>query len=86
MESEKSISWIEINKRHGFSGMYRMDTFAPVFKNSDMYTWIFTGIALAMIFFAKCIKEIIDIRMMGRMTPQERKVVLEKRNYYDNHA
>ena len=51
-----------------------------------MNTWMFTGIAVAMVFFAKCIKEIIDIRMMGRMTPQERKVVLEKRNYYDNHA
>lgn len=39
-----------------------------------------------MVFAAKCTKELVDVRAMGRMVPQERKAVLERRNFYDNHA
>ncbi len=51
-----------------------------------MYVWLFIGIALAMVFLAKCAKEISDVRVMGHMAPQEMKSVLQKRKYYDNHA
>ncbi len=51
-----------------------------------MTNWLFIGGIMFMVFVAKCIKELIDVRAMGRMMPQERKVVLERRNFYDNHA
>lgn len=41
---------------------------------------------VSMLFAAKCFKELSDVRSMSRMTPQERKAVLERRNFYDNHA
>ncbi len=37
-------------------------------------------------FMAKFIKEMSDVRALGKMTQQEKVVVFEKRNYYDNHA
>lgn len=59
----------------------------PVFKKDNVMTnWLFIGGIMLMVFVAKCIKELIDVRAMGRMMPQERKVVLERRNFYDNHA
>ena len=51
-----------------------------------MTNWLIIGGILFMVFAAKCTKELIDVRAMGRMMPQERKVVLERRNFYDNHA
>lgn len=41
---------------------------------------------VSMLFAAKCFMELSDVRSMSRMTPQERKAVLERRNFYDNHA
>ena len=41
---------------------------------------------MILFFVAKCIKEVADVRALGRMVPQERKVVLERRNFYENHA
>ena len=51
-----------------------------------MTNWLFIGGAMLLVFVVKCIKEVADVRAMGRMVPQERKVVLERRKFYDNHA
>ena len=51
-----------------------------------MTNWFFIGGIMLLVFVVKCIKEVADVREMGRMVPQERKVVLERRNFYDNHA
>ena len=51
-----------------------------------MTNWLIIGALMLLIFAFKCIKELIDVRAMGKMVPQERKVVLERRNFYDNHA
>ena len=59
----------------------------PVFKKVNVMTnWLFIGFTMLLVFVIKCIKELKDVRAMGRMVPQERKVVLERRNFYDNHA
>ncbi len=59
----------------------------PVFKKGNIMTnWLLIGGAMFLVFVVKCIKELIDVRAMERMVPQERKVVLERRNFYDNHA
>jgi hypothetical protein len=64
------------------------NTFAPGFKKKEMVmtNWLFIGGAMLLVFVVKCIKEVTDVRAMARMVPQERKVVLERRNFYDNHA
>lgn len=63
------------------------DTFAPGFKKRIfMANWLLIVGIMVMVFVAKCIKELADVRAMGRMVPQERRTVLEKRNFYDNHA
>lgn len=70
-----------------FAERVRRIPLRPVFKKSNVMTnWLFIGGAMLLIFAAKCVKELIDVRAMGRMMPQERKVVLERRNFYDNHA
>jgi Sec-independent protein translocase protein TatA len=51
-----------------------------------MTNWLFIGGAILVVFAAKCIKEIADVRAMGKMAREERCVVLERRNFYDNHA
>jgi hypothetical protein len=51
-----------------------------------MTNWLFIGGAMLLVFVVKCIKEVTDVHAMARMLPQERKVVLERRNFYDNHA
>ncbi len=51
-----------------------------------MTNWLLIGGMMLLVFIAKCIKELIDVRAMGRMVPQDRKTVIEKRNFYDNHA
>jgi hypothetical protein len=51
-----------------------------------MTNLLFIGCAILLVFVAKCIKEVADVRALGRMVPQERKVVLERRNFYENHA
>lgn len=51
-----------------------------------MANWLLIVGIMVMVFVAKCIKELADVRAMGRMVPQERRTVLEKRNFYDNHA
>ncbi|MBQ2112484.1 MAG: hypothetical protein II194_04575 [Bacteroidales bacterium] len=51
-----------------------------------MTNWLIIGGIMLCVFTAKCIKELIDVRAMSRMVPQERKTVLERRNFYDNHA
>lgn len=48
-------------------------------------TLIIIGV-VSLIFVTKCFKELADVRSMDRMTPQEKKAVLERRNFYDNHA
>ena len=59
----------------------------PVLKKVNVMTnWLFIGFTMLLVFVIKCIKELKDVRAMGRMVPQERKVVLERRNFYDNHA
>ena len=59
----------------------------PVFKKEMVMTnWLFIGGAMLLVGVVKCIKEVTDVRAMARMVPQERKVVLERRNFYDNHA
>ena len=59
----------------------------PVLKKGNVMTnWLFIGGAMLLVFVVKCIKEVTDVRAMARMLPQERKVVLERRNFYDNHA
>jgi hypothetical protein len=55
-------------------------------KEMVMTNWLFIGGAMLLVFVVKCIKEVTDVRAMARMLPQERKVVLERRNFYDNHA
>ena len=64
------------------------NTFAPGFLKKEMVmtNWLFIGGAMLLVFVVKCIKEVTDVRAMARMVPQERKVVLERRNFYDNHA
>ena len=64
------------------------NTFAPnkIKKEMVMTNWLFIGGAMLLVFVVKCIKEVTDVRAMARMVPQERKVVLERRNFYDNHA
>ena len=67
--------------------MIRGHTFAPGFKKGNFMTnWLFIGFTMLLVFVIKCIKELKDVRAMGRMVPQERKVVLERRNFYDTHA
>lgn len=51
-----------------------------------MTNLLFIGCAILLVFVAKCIKEVVDVRALGRMVPQERKEVLERRNFYENHA
>lgn len=52
----------------------------------NMGNWILiVGVILAAV-MAKFIKEMSDVRALGKMTQQEKVVVFEKRNYYDNHA
>ena len=51
-----------------------------------MTNWLIIGGLMILVFAVKCIKELLDVRAMARMVPQERKVVLERRNFYDNHA
>ncbi len=51
-----------------------------------MTNWLFIGGTMLLVFAAKCIKELADVRAMEKMAQQERYVVLEKRNFYDNHA
>ena len=51
-----------------------------------MENWLCIAGAVIIIFAAKCIKELSDVREMGKMAPQERRDILEKRNFYDNHA
>lgn len=59
----------------------------PVLKKEMVMTnWFFIGGIMLLVFVVKCIKEVTDVRAMARMVPQERKVVLERRNFYDNHA
>lgn len=41
---------------------------------------------IAAVFGYKCIKELIDVNSMEKMTTHERLQVLEKRHFYDNHA
>lgn len=44
-------------------------------------------VAAVLITFAiKCVKEIVDVRKMAVMAPQERHDVIERRHFYDNHA
>ena len=47
-----------------------------------MANWLLIVGIMVMVFVAKCIKELADVRAMGRMVPQERKAVIEKRNFY----
>lgn len=51
-----------------------------------MANWLLIGAFVALVFMVKCIKELGDVRAMSRMTQKERCVVLERRNFYDNHA
>ena len=51
-----------------------------------MTNWLFIGGIMLLVFVVKCIKEVADVRALERMVPQERKLLLEKRNFYDNHA
>lgn len=51
-----------------------------------MENWLFIAAIISVMFAVKCVKELIDVRRMERMKPQERRVVLENRNFYDNHA
>ena len=55
-------------------------------KEMVMTNWFFIGGIMLLVFVVKCIKGVTDVRAMARMVPQERKVVLERRNFYDNHA
>ena len=55
-------------------------------KENTMTNLLLIGCAMILFFVAKCIKEVADVRALGRMVPQERKVVLERRNFYENHA
>lgn len=68
--------------------MLDVNTFAPDFSKHLIIMvncLIIIGV-VSMLFAAKCFKELSDVRSMSRMTPQERKAVLERRNFYDNHA
>jgi len=51
-----------------------------------MANWLIIGGILLSAFVAKQIKEMSDVRSLERMAPEERIVVFERRNFYDNHA
>lgn len=51
-----------------------------------MANWLFIGGMIFLVFVAKCIKEIIDVRAMRKMTKEYLVGTLERRNFYDNHA
>jgi hypothetical protein len=51
-----------------------------------MTNWLFIGGMMFLVFVAKCIKEIIDVRAMRKMTKEYLVGTLERRNFYDNHA
>lgn len=51
-----------------------------------MTNWLFIGGMIFLVFVAKCIKEIIDVRAMRKMTKEYLVGTLERRNFYDNHA
>ncbi len=79
--------YIEINVCWNFTDVVTDNTFAPGLKTGYYMTnWLIIGGIMLCVFTAKCIKELIDVRAMSRMVPQERKTVLERRNFYDNHA
>ena len=51
-----------------------------------MANWLFIGGMIFLVFVAKCIKKIIDVRAMRKMTKEYLVGTLERRNFYDNHA
>ena len=51
-----------------------------------MTNWLFIGGVIFLVFVAKCIKEIIDVRAMRKMTKEYLVGTMERRNFYDNHA
>jgi len=51
-----------------------------------MNNWLLIGATLLLVFVAKCIKELNDVKEMSSMNPNEKEAVLVRRNFYDNHA
>lgn len=51
-----------------------------------MGAWFLICVTLFIIFGGKCVKELLDVKALARMSQQERNEVLIRRNFYDNHA
>ena len=51
-----------------------------------MMNWLFIGGIIIMVFAAKCVKELADVRVMSRMDSSEKAEILARRHFYDNHA
>lgn len=51
-----------------------------------MANWLLIGGMILSAVMAKFIKEMSDVRTLERMSPKEKVVMMERRNYYDNHA
>lgn len=51
-----------------------------------MWIWLLICVTLLVTFIGKCVKELLDVRALARMSQQERNEILIRRNFYDNHA
>lgn len=57
------------------------------FKNKGlMINWLVIGSVILMVIAGKCVKELIDVRVMNKMDSVERAELLARRHFYDNHA
>jgi hypothetical protein len=51
-----------------------------------MINWLVIGSVILMVIAGKCVKELIDVRVMNKMDSAERAELLARRHFYDNHA
>ena len=51
-----------------------------------MINWLVIGSVILMAIAGKCVKELIDVRVMNKMDSVERAELLARRHFYDNHA
>ena len=51
---------------------------------SDMINWLIVFGILAAAFVYKCVVDIIEVHRLGKMTPQEKLVEIEKKNFFEN--
>lgn len=77
---------IEINQYGSFFTYCVRYIFAAVKNKGLMINWLVIGSVILMVIAGKCVKELIDVRVMNKMDSAERAELLARRHFYDNHA